>query len=157
MFEQIFTFFTIEMIYLWINIGVIPFWLVLIFFPNSKICSVFVSSIFPIFLLSSVYLYLIYYFIVSDYNYLNNFNLYLGLESLKVLFNETGFLILFWIHFITINLFCGSWIVNDSRKLSMSKFLVFMPLIITYFTGPFGIFVYWILRIFFAKRISLYD
>ena len=157
MFEQIFTFFTIEMIYLWINIGVIPFWLVLIFFPNSKICSVFVSSIFPIFLLSSVYLYLIYYFIVSDYNYLNNFNLYLGLESLKVLFNETGFLILFWIHFITINLFCGSWIVNDSRKLSMSKFLVFMPLIITYFIGPFGIFVYWILRIFFAKRISLYD
>ena len=157
MFEQIFTFFTIEMIYLWINIGVIPFWLVLIFFPNSKICSVFVSSIFPIFLLSSVYLYLIYYFIVSDYNYLNNFNLYLGLESLKELFNETGFLILFWIHFITINLFCGSWIVNDSRKLSMSKFLVFMPLIITYFTGPFGIFVYWILRIFFAKRISLYD
>ena len=157
MFEQIFTFFTIEMIYLWINIGVIPFWLVLIFFPNSKICSVFVSSIFPIFLLSSVYLYLIYYFIVSDYNYLNNFNLYLGLESLKELFNETGFLILFWIHFITINLFCGSWIVNDSRKLSMSKFLVFMPLIITYFTGPLGIFVYWILRIFFAKRISLYD
>ena len=157
MIEQIAAFFTIEMIYLWINIGVIPFWLVLIFFPNSKICSVFVSSIFPIFLLSSVYLYLIYYFIVSDYNYLNNFNLYLGLESLKELFNETGFLILFWIHFITINLFCGSWIVNDSRKLSMSKFLVFMPLIITYFTGPFGIFVYWILRIFFAKRISLYD
>ena len=157
MFEQIFTFFTIDMIYLWINIGVIPFWLVLIFFPNSKICSVFVSSIFPIFLLSAVYLYLIYYFIVSDYNFLNNFNLYLGLESLRELFNETGFLIFFWIHFITINLFCGSWIVNDSRKLSMSKFLVFIPLILTYFIGPFGIFIYWILRIFFAKRISLYD
>ena len=60
--------------------------------------------------------------------------------------NETGFLILFWIHFITINLFCGSWIVNDSRKLSMSKFLVFMPLIITYFTGPLGIFFYWIIK-----------
>ena len=157
MIEQIAAFFTIETIYLWINIGVIPFWPVLIFFPNSKICSVFVSSIFPIFLLSTVYLYLIYYFIVSDYNFLNNFNLYLGLESLRELFNETGFLIFFWIHFITINLFCGSWIVNDSRKLSMSKFLVFIPLILTYFIGPFGIFIYWILRIFFAKRISLYD
>ncbi len=157
MFEQISNFLTIDMIYLWINIGIIPFWLILIFFPNSKICSVFVISIFPIFLLSAAYLYLIYYFIISDYNFLDNFNLYLGLESLRELFNETGFLIIFWVHFIAINLFCGSWIVNDSRKLSISKIIVFITLIITYFTGPLGVFVYWIIRIFFAKRISLYN
>ena len=37
MLEQISTYFTIEMVYLWLNIGVIPFWMVLIFLPNSKI------------------------------------------------------------------------------------------------------------------------
>ena len=157
MVEQISTFFTIDMIYLWLNIGIIPFWFVLIFFPNSKVCGVFVSSIFPIFLISTIYLYLVYYYFISEYNYLNNFNLYLSLDSLKELFSERAFLIIFWTHFLAINLFCGSWIVNDSRKLSMNKILVFFPLIITYFTGPLGIFIYWLIRNFYAKRISLYD
>ncbi len=157
MAEQISTFFTIDMIYLWLNIGVIPFWFVLMFFPNSKVCGVFVSSVFPIFILSIIYLYLIYYYFVSGYDFIQNFSLYLGLDYLGELFNERAFLIIFWTHFLTINLFCGSWIVSDSRKFSMSKILVFFPLAITYFTGPLGIVIYWLIRIFFAKRISLYD
>ena len=157
MTEQISNFFTIDMIYLWLNIGIIPFWFILLFFPHSKFCSVFVSSIFPIFILSVIYLYLIYYFYVSEYNFIDNFNLYLGLDSLNELFNYRGFLIIFWTHFLAINLFCGSWIVNDSRKLFMSKALVFFPLLITYFTGPLGIFIYWLIRIFYAKKVTLYD
>jgi len=157
MIEQISNLFTIHMIYLWLNIGIIPFWFILVFFPNSKVCNVFVNSIFPIFVLSAIYLYLVYYFFISGYNFLDNFNLYLSLDSLSELFNDKGFLIIFWTHFLAINLFCGSWIVSDSRKLSMNKIIVFFPLIITYFIGPFGIFIYWFIRIFFAKRISLYD
>ena len=75
----------------------------------------------------------------------------------ELLFNETSFLIIFWSHFLAINLFCGSWVVNDSRKLLMPKTLVFIPLVLTYFIGPLGIFIYWLIRIFFAKRMSLYD
>jgi len=157
MIEQISNLFTIHTIYLWLNIGIIPFWFILIFFPNSKVCNIFVSSIFPIFVLSAIYLYLIYYFFISGYNFLDNFNLYLSLDSLSELFNDKGFLILFWTHFLAINLFCGSWIVNDSKKLSINKIIVFFPLVVTYFIGPFGIFIYWFIRIFFAKRISLYD
>ena len=157
MIEQISTFFTIDMIYLWLNIGIIPFWFILIFFPSSKVCGFFVSSIFPIFILSLIYLYLVYYFFISGYYFNQNFSLYLGLDSLTELFNERAFLIIFWTHFLSINLFCGSWIVSDSRKFSMSKFLVSIPLIITYFTGPLGIFIYWLIRIFFAKKIALYD
>ena len=157
MTEQISTFFSIDMIYLWLNIGVIPFWFILMFFPNSKVCGVFVSSVFPIFILSIIYLYLIYYYFISGYDFVQNFSLYLGLDYLGELFSERAFLIIFWTHFLTTNLFCGSWIVSDSRKFSMSKILVFIPLIITYFTGPLGIVIYWLIRIFFAKRISLYD
>ena len=157
MTEQFSTFFTTDMIYLWLNIGVIPFWFILIFFPNSKVCGVFVSSIFPVFTLSVIYLYLVYYFFISGYNFTQNFSLYLGLDSLRELFNETAFLITFWAHFLAINLFCGSWIVSDSRKFSISKILIFVPLVITYFTGPLGVFIYWLIRIFYAKKISLYD
>ena len=157
MFEQLSIFFTIEMIYLWLNIGVVPLWFILLFFPQSKFCSYLITSIFPYLIFSLIYIYLFYYFLVSDYDFLNNFNLYLGLSNLEDLFTEKSFLILFWTHFLAINLFCGSWIVRDSQKLMVSKSLVFIPLIITYFVGPLGIFLYWIIRIFYARRISLYD
>ena len=157
MIEQIAIFFSIEMIYLWLNIGVKPFWLILMFFPQSKICGIFVTSIFPIIVLGSIYIYLFYFFLNSDYDFFENFNLYLGLYNLADLFENEAFLILFWLHFLAINLFCGSWIVRDSQKLYMSKILVFFPLILTYFIGPLGIFFYWIIRIFFAKRIGLFE
>tara|TARA_B100001996_G_scaffold133904_1_gene101959 strand:+ start:594 stop:1031 length:438 start_codon:yes stop_codon:yes gene_type:complete len=145
------------MIYLWLNIGVLPFWLLLIFFPQTKICQIFTTSIFPLFIFSLVYGYLIFEIYKSGYNFLDNFNLYLGFDELINLFSEKNFLILFWIHFLSINLFCGSWIVKDSQKIGISKFLTFFPLILTYFIGPIGLMIYWMIRIFFAKKISLYD
>tara|TARA_B100001758_G_scaffold207909_1_gene189275 strand:- start:44 stop:481 length:438 start_codon:yes stop_codon:yes gene_type:complete len=145
------------MVYLWLNIGVIPFWLVLIFFPNSKLGSIFVSSIFPIFILSGTYIFVIYKSFLGSYDFVENFNLYLGIDNLSDLFSNKEFLIIFWIHFLAINLFCGSWISRDGSRLAISKYLTFFPLIVTYFIGPLGIFIYWVIRIFYAKKISLYD
>ena len=157
MIEQIYTFFTVEMIYLWLNLGVLPFWLILIIFPQSQISKVFITSIFPIFILSLVYFYLLYIAYLSGYNFLHNFKLYLGLNEISNLFENQSFLILFWVHFLAINLFCGGWIVKDSQMFCINKFLMFLPLVITYLIGPIGIFIYWLIRIFYAKRINLYD
>ncbi len=157
MIEQIAIFFTIEMIYLWVNVGVIPFWLILLFFPQSKICGIFVTSIFPFLVLALLYVYLLYYFYNSGYNFIENFNLYFGFFELRNLFENEAFLILFWGHFISINLFCGAWITRDSQKLFISKYLIFFPIILTYFVGPMGLLIYWLIRIIYAKRISLFD
>ncbi len=157
MIEQISLFFTIEMIYMWLNIGIIPFWFILLFFPQSKICGLLVTSIFPFIILGSVYIYLLFYFYNSGYDFVENFELYLGIYNLTSLFENEVFLILVWIHFLAMNFFCASWIVRDSQKYFMSKYFNIIPLIITYFVGPIGIVVYWIIRIFFAKKISLFD
>ena len=157
MIEQISDFFSMEMIYLWLNIGVLPFWFILIFFPQSNICRYFVTSIFPYLVLGSVYIYLLFLLYKFDYNFLDNFKLYLGIIELNDLFSDNFFLITFWTHFLAINLFCGSWIVKDSQKLLINKFLIIIPLMITYFIGVLGIFLYWIIRIFYSKRISLFD
>ena len=157
MYEQISAFFSIDMIYLWLSFGVLPFWFILIVFPQSKVCGLFVTSIFPFLILGSVYIYLLYYFFNIGYDFSENFNLYLGIYNLANLLENEGFLILIWTHFLAINLFCGAWIVRDSQKYLMSKYFNFIPLIITYFIGPLGIIIYWIIRIFFAKKISLFD
>lgn len=157
MIDQIYTYFTIEMIFLWLNLGVLPFWLVLIIFPQSQICKVFITSIFPISIISLVYSYLLYSLFNDGYDFLGNFELYLGLSSILNLFSDRSFLILFWCHFLAINLFCGGWIVKNSQKFGINKILITLPLILTYFIGPIGITIYWFIRIFYSKKISLYD
>jgi hypothetical protein len=157
MIEQIYTYFTVEMIYMWLNLGVLPFWFVLVIFPSSHIARFFTTSIFPIFILSLAYIYLLYITYIDDYDFLQNFKLYLGFSEIFNLFENQSFLILFWVHFLAMNLFCGGWIVKDSQLFNINKFLVSLPLIITYLIGPIGILLYWMIRLFYAKRISLYD
>ena len=157
MIEEIYNYFTIEMLYYWVNLGVLPFWLILIFFPNSNLSRYFVTSIFPILILSSSYVFILYKSYLNSYDFVNNFSLYLSIDHLSDLFTDKSYLMMFWIHFISINLFTGGWIVRDSQKLSINKILVIIPLIITYLIGPIGLFFYWLIRIFYAKNINLYD
>tara|TARA_B100000003_G_scaffold74648_1_gene66798 strand:+ start:9 stop:482 length:474 start_codon:yes stop_codon:yes gene_type:complete len=157
MIEEIYNYFTIEMLYYWVNLGVLPFWLILIFFPNSNLSRYFVTSIFPILILSGAYIFILYKSYLNSYDFDNNFSLYLSIDHLSDLFTDKSYLMMFWIHFISINLFTGGWIVRDSQKLSINKILVIIPLVITYLIGPIGLFFYWLIRIFYAKNINLYD
>ena len=157
MIEQIYNYFTIEMLYYWVNLGVLPFWLILIFFPQSYICRYLVTSIFPIFVLGGAYVFMLYKSYIGSYDFDGNFDLYFGIDNISDLFSDKTFLMMFWIHFISINLFTGGWIVKDSQKLAINKIIIIFPLLITYLIGPLGIFIYWLIRIFHAKNISLYD
>ena len=157
MIEQIYTYFTIETLYMWINLGVLPFWFILIVFPQSHLSRIFVTSIFPFFILGGAYIFILYKSYLTGYDFDGNFTLYLGLNELSRLFEDHLYLMIFWTHFIAINLFIGGWIVKDSQKFSINKVLLAIPLIATYLIGPIGLFFYWIIRIFYAKRISLYE
>ena len=157
MIEQIYNYFSIDMLYYWVNLGVLPFWLILIFFPTSNLCRYFVTSIFPIFILSGAYIFLLYKSYLNSYDFNSNFSLYMGIDYTTDLFSNKNFLMMFWIHFISINLFTGGWIVKDAQKFVINKFLISIPLIITYLIGPLGLLTYWLIRIFYAKNISLYD
>ena len=157
MIEEIYNFFTIETLYYWVNLGVLPFWIILILFPKSNLCRYLVTSIFPILLLSGAYILMLYKSYLSSYNFESNFKLYLGINELSELFRDNSYLMVFWIHFISINLFTGGWIVKDSQKFSINKILLSLPLLITYLIGPIGLFLYWLIRIFYSKSINLYD
>ena len=145
-----------ENIYLIANWGVIPFWLLLIILPNHGLTNFFVHSIVVPLLLASAYGFVAYN-IFLDGNILDSFQLYGGLNGLYSMFSEESFLLIFWLHFLALSLFLGSWILRDSQKYMVSKFLVIVSLILTYFTGPLGLIIYWFIRIFFSKKISFND
>ena len=148
---------TFENIYLWTNLGVLPFWIMLIAIPNSKISQIFINSIILPLILSTCYLYIVYQAILLDEPILAIFKLYLSLDDLYTVFATESFLIIFWIHFLALNLFLGSWMSRDGVKYNMSRGLVFLPLLLVYFAGPVGLIIYWLIRIFYAKRLGFHD
>ena len=148
---------TFENIYLWTNFGILPFWIMLIILPNSKFTQFFVNSIILPLILSTIYIYIIYQIILLDESIFDVFKLYLSLDNLYTVFATESFLLVFWLHFLALNLFLGSWISRDGVKYNMSRGLVSVPLILVYFTGPLGLVLYWIIRVFYAKRLGFHD
>ena len=147
---------TYENIYLVANWGVIPFWLLLIFIPNHQLTNFLTQSIIVPLLLAASYAYLSY-LIFQEENIFAGFELYSGLDGLYSMFANEALLLIFWLHFLAISLFVGSWIVRDSKRYFIPKVVTIPSLILTYFSGPVGLVVYWFFRIFFAKKISFND
>jgi len=147
---------TYENIYLIANWGVVPFWLLLIILPNHGVTNFFVQSIIAPLLLAVAYSFVAYNIFLEE-NILDSFELYNGLNGLYSMFSNESFLLIFWIHFLAISLFIGAWISRDSQKYMVPKFFVTISLILTYFTGPVGLLIYWFIRIFFAKKINFND
>ena len=148
---------TFENMYLWINIGVLPFWLMLIIIPNSKFTQIFVNSIVLPLILSTAYVYIIYLAILLDESLLDVFKLYLSLDNLYTVFATETFLLVFWIHFSALNLFLGSWVSRDGVKYNIPRSLASTSLILIYFAGPLGLVLYWFFRVFYAKRLGIHD
>ena len=156
MLNNLLSLLTFENIYFFANWGVIPFWLLLVAFPNHQITNLFVQSVIIPLLLAASYAYLSYN-IYLDGNIFSGFELYNGLDGLYSMFSNEAFLLIFWLHFLAISLFVGAWIVRDSRKYFIPKILTIPSLVLTYFSGPIGLIFYWFIRIFFAKKISFND
>ena len=107
-------------------------------------------------LLSTAYIFVSYQIFFTE-NIFEIFNLYLGLNDLYAIFSNEAFLLVFWLHFLSINLFVGSWIASDSKIFGISRIFVIISLILTYLTGPVGLVIYWIVRVLYSKKINYHD
>ena len=148
---------TFANIYLWISLGVLPFWIMLIVIPNSKFTQFFVNSIILPLILSTAYVYVLYQAFILDEPISEIFKLHLNLDNLYTALATESFLLIFWLHFVAINLFLGSWISRDGVKYNISRGIVFFPMVLAYFTGPLGLAIYWFIRIFYAKKLGFHD
>ena len=156
MINNLLSFLTNENIFLIANWGVIPFWFLLILAPNNQLTNFLAQSIIVPMLLACGYVYLSYN-IYLEGNIFDGFELYSGLNGLYSMFANESLLLIFWLHFLALSLFAGAWIVRDSKKYFIPKIITIPSLILTYFTGPIGLVIYWFMRIFFAKKVSFDD
>ena len=145
---------TFENIYLIANWGVVPFWLLLILMPNHNITKFFSHSVIVPLLLAAAYIFVAQQIILED-NIFEGFKLYLGLDGLGEIYSNESIRLIFWLHFLALSLFSGAWIARDGERHMIPRTLSAPCILITYFTGPFGILIYWFVRIFYAKKINL--
>ena len=148
---------TFENIYMFASLGVLPFWIMLIIIPGSKVTQFFINSIIIPLILSTAYIYIVYQTALLNEPLYDIIGLYLSLDNLYTVLANENFLLIFWLHFVALNLFLGSWVSRDGIKYNMSRSLIFIPLILIYFTGPPGLVLYWTLRVFYAKRLGFHD
>jgi|TARA_B110000902_G_C13884932_1_gene428183 hypothetical protein len=144
---------TFENIYLFANWGVVPFWLLLILMPNHNITKFFSHSIIVPLLLAATYIF-VARLIILEGNTFEGFKLYLGLDGLDEVYSNESLRLVFWLHFLALSLFVGAWIARDGARHMVPRFLYAPCIAITYFTGPFGIIIYWFIRIFYARKIN---
>ena len=156
MLNNLIAYITTENIYLAANWGVVPFWLLLVFAPNHGLTNFLAQSIIAPLLLAVSYSYLSYNLYLEK-NIFDGFELYRGIDGLYSMFSNETLLLIFWLHFLAISLFAGAWIVRDARKYFIPKIITITSLVLTYFSGPVGIVIYWFVRIFYAKKISFND
>jgi hypothetical protein len=144
---------TFKNIYLFANWGVIPFWLLLMFMPNHAITNFFCHSVIAPLLLAVAYVFVAQQIFLEG-DVFEGFKLYLGLDGLNEIYSNESLRLVFWLHFLAISLFTGSWIARDCQKYIVPKVLSIPCIVITYFAGPLGLVVYWFVRIFYAKKIN---
>ena len=129
----------------------------LIFIPNYRITQIFVNSIIIPLILACAYVYLVYQALLLEISIFEFFKLYLNLDELYTVFATESFLLIFWLHFIALNIFVGGWLAQDAVKYAIPRGVTILPLILVYLSGPVGLLIYWFIRIFYAKKIKFYD
>jgi len=150
------TLMTYENIYLFANWGVVPFWLLLMFVPNHSITKFFCHSIVAPLLLTIAYIFITRQIFLEG-NIFESFKLYLGLDGLEEIYSNETLRLVFWLHFLAVSLFVGAWIARDSQRYMVPKVLSIPSIAATYFAGPIGIVFYWVIRIFYAKKVNFND
>ena len=133
--------------------------------PNSKFTNIIINTIALPAIFACTYGYLLYQQFYNGGIFaeeaasiaLNNFSLYLGIDQLSSLMVNKAFLLTFWIHFLTISIFVGTWIAKDALRNGIHKYVAALPLVLTYFTGPLGLFLYLLVRLIIIQKIRIHD
>jgi hypothetical protein len=122
------------------NMLVLPGWLLLIFAPGWRWTARIVQTCILPLLLALVYLYLI---VAHFGDAQGGFG---SLAQVSLLFQNPYALLAGWVHYLAFDLFVGSWEVRDARRLGIWHPLLIPCLALTFFFGPIGLLLYFILR-----------
>jgi hypothetical protein len=69
-----------------------------------------------------------------------------SLEQVARLFEDRWLLLAGWVHYLAFDLFVGAWELRDAQRLAIPHLAVLPCLVLTFFLGPVGLLVYFLVR-----------
>ena len=129
--------------YLALNLGVTPFWALLIFMPRAQITDTLVHSVMMPLILGVTYAWLLATALSLPAPEGAGFS---SLEGLMKLFTVEMALVAAWSHYIVFDLFVGAWEARDAQRVGMNHLLLVPCLVLTLLVGPIGLLAYIMIR-----------
>lgn len=139
-----------ETIFAVCNYGVLPFWLLLVLAPRSRLTERLVHSPLPALLLVPVYAWLLFFGSPGSEG-----ATMFTLRGVMSIFTVPRTVIACWVHYLVFDLFVGAWEARDARRLGLPHLAVVPALVVTLFLGPIGYFVYLAIRAAARRRFTL--
>ena len=126
-------------------------WILLAIVPRWKYTKTIVQNgIIPL-LLGSLYLYLFIRIVSSGGLDLSAFG---SLDGVMELFTDPGAVLMGWVHYLSFDLWVGSWEVGDAHKKGVPHLLVIPCMFLTFMAGPVGLLLYILIRAIYTKQIN---
>lgn len=134
-----------QTIFKFANLFAMLAWIVLIFGPRREVIyTVLREGVVGLFCLfyASVLIYLLFIAPVSGGGGTD----FSTIEGVRAAFAADAGLTLGWVHYLAFDLFVGLWIARNADEISLSRIVQAPILLATFIFGPFGLFIYLIVR-----------
>ena len=133
------------------NAVVLPQWLLMVLAPRWIVTQWLVKSyLIPVVL---AVLYAVYLFGGG----LIDFSAFGSLAGIKRLFStgSDGVILAGWIHYLAFDLVAGSFVLRDSQTHKIAHWFIIIPLFFCFMLGPIGLLLYWFIRLFRTRELSV--
>lgn len=129
-----------------VNLIVLPAWLMLIFLPRSRWTRIVAAYAVPA-ALGIVYLTLL---VMNKPPEGAGFG---SIAQVERLFSSQWLLLAGWVHYLAFDLFIGAWEVRDATRLGIRHWFVVPCLLLTFLIGPVGLLAYFIVRLAVVRKL----
>lgn len=146
---------SLESIFTFVNIVVLPFWLLLMIAPRSRLTAQLAHGPFIPLLLGVVYsigLAAVMFFHQGKAG--GGFG---SLAELSLAFSAPVTALIGWIHYLIFDLFIGAWQTRDALRLRLPHAVRIPCLFFTLMAGPFGLLLYLMARLILRRRATLQE
>lgn len=132
----------LELVYNFLNLVVLPFWLMMIFFPEHRLTRRVISSIWPFAIVPVLYIFSIA-LAAGDFQAVP---LDFSLSGITALAGSEQATLVLWAHILALDLFAARWVYHDSRERKMTRWLASLFIFSIMMAGPAGLLFYMIAR-----------
>lgn len=138
-----------EAIFAVVNYSVLPGWTLLVFLPEHTLTKRIVHSGLYVILLGVAYTLLLF----GDHPGPQGAD-FLSHAGVTRIFTTPWTIIACWIHYLVFDLFVGSWIARDRKRLGLPHLASVPSLVLTFLFGPVGLLTWVLIRGAARKRFG---